>query len=163
VLTVGNNRQWARFCEAIDEPSLAQDPLFATPTLRIQNRDLLTPTLDAKFASETKAHWLERLESAEVPCGPVNELHEVFADPQVSQRGMLVSVDHALSAGLKLIANPIRYSATPLERYEPPPLLGEHTDNVLRELLGFTDTELDDLQRSGIIAHSGDPSRKESQ
>lgn len=150
MLTVGNNLQWRRFCAAIDHPELAEDPRFATAPLRIENREKLTPTLERIFASNTKAHWLAALEEADIPSGPVNELPEVFSDPQILERGMVVPVRHRASDSLKLIANPIRYSATPLTRYEAPPMLGEHTEAVLREILGLDPEEIENLRAAGI-------------
>jgi crotonobetainyl-CoA:carnitine CoA-transferase CaiB-like acyl-CoA transferase len=151
VLTVGNDFQWRRFCDAIGEAELAADPRFSKATSRIENRDLLTPRLEAKFASNTKAHWLDVLGRADIPSGPVNELDEVFADPQVRQRGMVVSVAHPISPSLPLIANPIRYSDTPLTRYDYPPTLGEHTVAVLREILGATTEEIEALKQAKAI------------
>ena len=151
VLTVGNDLQWRRFCEAVGEPALAADPRFMKATSRIENRELLTGPLEAKFASNTKAHWLEVLGRADIPSGPVNELDEVFADPQVRERGMVVSVPHPIAASLPLIANPIRFSDTPLTRYDAPPTLGEHTDAVLREVLGATTQEIEALKEAKAI------------
>jgi crotonobetainyl-CoA:carnitine CoA-transferase CaiB-like acyl-CoA transferase len=151
VLTVGNDSQWVRFCAAIGEPGLAADPRFASTTQRIENRDALTQALEAKFAIRSKAHWLEALERANVPCGPVNELDEVFSDSQVRDRGLTVSVSHPLSAALTLISNPLRFSDTPLGRYEPPPMLGQHTESVLRDLLGVSEAELLALKKAKAI------------
>lgn len=151
VLTVGNDAQWLRFCAAIDEPGLAADSRFSGVTSRIENRDALTPILEAKFATRTRAHWLQALERAEIPSGPVNELDEVFSDPQILERGMVVGVKHPVSEALSLIGNPIHYSETPLNRYESPPMLGEHTDLVLRELLGYSDAQIDALRQAKAI------------
>ena len=151
VLTVGNDLQWRRFCEAIGEPALAAEPKFMKATSRIENRDLLTPTLEAKFATSTKAYWLDVLGRADIPSGPVNELDEVFADPQVRARGMVVPVAHPVSPTLPLIANPIRFAETPLNRYDAPPLLGEHTEAVLRDVLGCTDDEIRALKQANAI------------
>jgi crotonobetainyl-CoA:carnitine CoA-transferase CaiB-like acyl-CoA transferase len=151
VLTVGNDAQWARFCEVIGHPELIADRRFAQATKRIENRDELTPTLEATFATRRKAYWLEILGKAEIPSGPVNELDEVFVDAQVRHRGMVVSVPHPFSAALTLISNPIRFSDTPLDRYEPPPTLGQHTEAVLRSLLGFTDAEIEALKEAKAI------------
>ncbi|TXS91888.1 CoA transferase [Parahaliea maris] len=151
VLTVGNNTQWLRFCDAIGEPQLANDERFAAPTSRIENRELLTPLLEEKFMSNTKAYWLDALEKADIPSGPVNELDEVFRDEQILSRGMLKSVKHPESADLPLISNPIQFSETPLDRYEAPPTLGEHTDMVLKDILGYTDDQIESLKASGAV------------
>ena len=151
VLTVGNDAQWLRFCAAVDEPGLAADPRFAGVTSRIENRDALTPILEAKFATRTRAQWLQALDRADIPSGPVNELNEVFSDPQLLERGMVVGVKHPMAEALSLIGNPIHYSATPLNRYESPPMLGEHTDLVLRELLGYSAAQIEALRQAKAI------------
>jgi crotonobetainyl-CoA:carnitine CoA-transferase CaiB-like acyl-CoA transferase len=151
ILTVGNDGQWIRFCSAIGQPALAADPRFVTATKRIENRDALTPTLESTFATRSKREWLEALERADIPSGPVNELNEVFADSQVRARGMTTSVQHALSTVLTLISNPIRFSGTPLDRYEPPPMLGQHTEAVLRDLLGISEAEMLALRQAKAI------------
>jgi crotonobetainyl-CoA:carnitine CoA-transferase CaiB-like acyl-CoA transferase len=151
VLTVGNDSQWARFCEVIGRSELSGDRRFDQATKRIENRQELTPMLEAIFVTRTKAHWLDRLAAAGIPSGPVNELHEVFADEQVGHRRMVVSVPHPISEELRLISNPIRFSETPLDRYEPPPMLGEHTEAVLRGLLGLTDAEIAALKKAKAI------------
>ncbi len=151
VLTVGNDLQWQRFCAAIGKPELLADARLRTATGRIENREALAPTLDAMFATRDKAHWLALLEQADIPSGPVNELPEVFADPQVRERGMVVSVPHPESASVDLIANPIRFSETPLDQYAAPPTLGQHTESVLRELLDVTDDELRKLKSEHVI------------
>ena len=151
ILTVGNDGQWIRFCEALEIPELAKDVRFASSPARIENRDQMTPVLEARFATNTKSHWLAKLTNAEVPCGPVNELSEVFADPQVRERQMMVDVVHPLLEKLHLIGNPIKMSETPLERYEAPPLLGQHTDEVLRNVLRMSDQEIGQLRSTGAI------------
>ncbi len=151
MLTVGNDAQWLRFCTAIDEPGLATDVRFAGATSRIENREALTPILEAKFAARTKAYWLEALERAKIPSGPVNELDQVFSDPQVLERRMVVGIRHPMSEVLSLIGNPIHYSETPLNRYDCPPMLGEHTELVLRELLGYSDSQIGALRQAKAI------------
>jgi crotonobetainyl-CoA:carnitine CoA-transferase CaiB-like acyl-CoA transferase len=151
VLTVGNDSQWLRFCSAIERPELAADQRFSGVTKRIENRQALSPTLEAMFLKRDRAHWLASLERADIPCGPVNELDEVFADTQVRERGMTIPVPHPLSAALMLIANPIHYSRTPLERYQAPPTLGQHTETVLSSLLGMSKSELLALRAARVI------------
>jgi crotonobetainyl-CoA:carnitine CoA-transferase CaiB-like acyl-CoA transferase len=151
VLTVGNDSQWVRFCSATNRPELATDPRFTTVVKRIENREALSPSLQAMFLQRDRAHWLATLEQADIPCGPVNELDEVFTDPQVRQRGMTVPVPHPMSAALTLIANPIHYSSTPLERYQAPPMLGEHTETVLMSLLGISRSEVLVLRAARVI------------
>ncbi len=151
MLTVGNDAQWRRFCAAIDQPSLADDARFSGVTRRIENREALTPILEVKFAAQTRAYWLNALERAQIPCGPVNELDQVFCDPQVIARGMIVGVKHPMAEALSLIGNPIHYSGTSLNRYEHPPMLGEHTELVLRDLLGYSAEQIGALKREKAV------------
>jgi crotonobetainyl-CoA:carnitine CoA-transferase CaiB-like acyl-CoA transferase len=151
MLTVGNDQQWKRFCEAIGEPSLAADERFSSTTRRIENRDAMTPRLVSIFLSRPKAYWLEALERADIPSGPVNELSEVFEYEPVCDRGMVVSVPHPVDPNLRLIANPIRFSRTPLDRYDPPPTLGAQTEAVLQDILNLSSEEVDSLRSAGAI------------
>jgi crotonobetainyl-CoA:carnitine CoA-transferase CaiB-like acyl-CoA transferase len=151
VLTVGNDIQWRRFCQAIGRAALTDDARFRTASKRIENRDALSPIVESAFATRTKAEWLAVLEQADIPSGPVNELPEVFADEQVRERGTVLQVEHPLFGHIPLIANPIRYSGTPLNRYQAPPMLGEHTESVIRELLGASDQDIADLRAKKVI------------
>ncbi len=151
VLTVGNDLQWRRFCAAIGKNPLYEDSRFRAATSRIENRDALSAILEPMFLARPKRHWLAILEQADIPSGPVNELPEVFDDPQVRDRDMVVSVDHPQAGAVSLIANPIRFSETPITRYDAPPTLGEHTDAVLREHLGLDDAHLAALRGRKII------------
>ena len=151
VLTVGNDSQWRRFCTAIGKEPLYEDPRFRAATSRIENRDALSAILEPLFLAQAKRHWLSLLERADIPSGPVNELPEVFDDPQVRDRDMVVSVDHPEAGTVRLIANPIRFSDTPITRYDAPPTLGEHTDAVLTEYLGFDEARLKALRDRKVI------------
>ena len=151
VLTVGNDLQWRRFCTAIDREQLFADPRFRLATARIENREALSSILDPMFLSRPKGHWLALLDQADIPSGPVNELPDVFNDPQVRDREMVVNVAHPESGTVALIANPIRFSDTPITRYEAPPMLGEHTDAVLKEILGLDDAWLASLRERSVI------------
>ncbi len=135
IVAVGNDRQFERFCTAIGVPELARETRFATNPERVRNRAPLIPQLAARVKSATRAHWLAALESAEVPCGPVNSLAEVFDNEQIKARQMKVTLSHPLSGKLDVVASPMRMSVTP-PRYDlPPPLLGEHNEEILAELL----------------------------
>ena len=135
ILAVGNDRQYAKFCGVAGRPELASDPRFATNQDRVRNRDVLVPLLEAVMKSRGKAQWLAALESVKVPCGPINNLAEVFADPQVKERGMVTTWAHPLQPQLHLVGSPVKLGATPVRNARPPPLLGQHTEEVLRELL----------------------------
>ena len=150
ILAVGNDGQFAKFCDVAQRPDLAVDPRFASNSGRVRHRALLVPVLAAILKSRSRAEWLDALETARVPCGPINDLAEVFADPQVQERQMTVAMLHPLSDELRLVASPIKLSATPVQYRRPPPLLGEHTDEVLRES-GLQPDEIEGLRRAGAI------------
>ncbi len=150
ILAVGNDGQFAKFCEVANRPELALDPRFARNADRVRNRAVLVPMLAALMRLRRKSDWLAALESAKVPCGPINDLAEVFADPQVQARGMTVALAHPLADDLRLVASPMKLAATPVQYRRPPPLLGEHTDEVLREL-GLTADEMAELRAIGAI------------
>jgi crotonobetainyl-CoA:carnitine CoA-transferase CaiB-like acyl-CoA transferase len=150
ILAVGNDGQFAKFCEVAGLAALAQDPRFARNADRVRRRDTLVPLLAGAMKQRNKADWLAALEAAKVPCGAINNLAEVFADPQVAAREMTVEVPHPLADALRLVASPIKLSATPVQYRHAPPLLGEHTDEVLREF-GWTDTQLAALRAQGVI------------
>ena len=151
IVAVGNDGQFARLCAVLGIAELATNPLFARNADRVRNRSTLVPILETLLRSRTKAEWLPLLEQATVPAGPINNLAEVFADPHVQARGMVDTWVHPLAAQLPLVASPIRMGATPVRRDLPPPLLGQHTSEVLRELLQLDDTQLAALRTSGAI------------
>lgn len=151
MLTVGNNTQWKRFCEVLGRPDLVTDPRFDTGPRRIVNRDALIPILTEVFLGRPATQWLRELDTADIPCGPINDLDDVFADEQVRHRGLKVEVPHKLAGKVSLLANPIRYSATPIDSAVPNPLLGEHTRSVLRDLLQMDDATIDRLAADQVI------------
>jgi crotonobetainyl-CoA:carnitine CoA-transferase CaiB-like acyl-CoA transferase len=150
IVAVGNDSQFVRFCEVIGRPELAADPRYARNAGRVRHRDELVPLLGAEMRRRPRASWLERLEAATVPCGPINDLAEVFADPQVRHRGMTVEVPHPLAGAVKLVASPMKLSATPVRYRHAPPLLGADGDEVLREF-GLDSTEIDALREARAI------------
>ena len=152
VLSIGNDPTFKRFCESFGLSHLFTDARFATNAARVENRALVTDTLTPVMKTKTTAEWVEKLEALKIGCGPINTLREVFADPQVRSRGVVVHMDHAAtSKGVDVIANPVRLSETPPDYRLPPPLLGQHTDEVLTERLGLTNAELEALRRDGVI------------
>ena len=151
ILAVGNDSQFAKFCEVAGAGELASDPRFMRNEGRVRHRDTLVPLLATLMTQRTKRDWLSALEAAKVPCGAINNLAEVFADPQVNARGMTVAVDHPLAGSLRLVASPMKLSATPVQYRRAPPLLGEHTDEVLRDL-GWSDAQRAALRAHGVIA-----------
>ncbi|MBL4611304.1 MAG: CoA transferase [Pseudomonas sp.] len=136
ILTVGNDSQFRRFCSVAGHPEWAEDPRFATNAQRVAHRDLLIPLIRQVTVFRITDQWMADLEQAGVPCGPVNDLAQVFADPQVLARGLKVRMAHPLSGEVDLVANPIRLSRTPVEYRLAPPLLGEHAAQILRDWLG---------------------------
>ena len=150
-VVAGNNKHFAALCKALGCQSLLEDDRFDTTAGRIANRAHLLPLLDEVFRTRPAAYWLDRLDAADVPTGPVNELPEVFANPQIQHRRMLVETEHPLAGAIKLLANPMRLSATPVTDYPAPPLLGQHTREVLSGLLGIDNARLDALAASHVI------------
>jgi len=134
-IAIGNDRQFVRLCEMLGKPELAVDGRFAANSGRVQNRDELIPLLKSIFSTRSVSEWLSVLEKAEIPCGPINNLEQVFSMPLVKEREMLVKMAHPTIGELPLIGSPLKMSETPVEYRLPPPLMGEHTEKVLRELV----------------------------
>lgn len=152
ILAVGNDAQFRRFCAFAGKPGLAEDPRFATNRERVRNREALVLVIEPLIREHPVRHWLDGLEAVNVPCGPVNSLDQVFADPQVIHRNMEIAMKHPLAdTDVRLIGNPIKLSATPVTYRHPPPLLGEHTDAVLEEVLGLGPEERNRLRAAKVI------------
>jgi crotonobetainyl-CoA:carnitine CoA-transferase CaiB-like acyl-CoA transferase len=157
ILAVGNDGQFGRFCEVVGRRELADDERFATNPSRVENRGVLIPLLGDLLRARSSADWLAALERAGVPCGPINDIEQLFAEPQVKARGLQIAIpdpDRAASdAGAPRpgVASPIHFSKTPIQYELPPPRLGQHTDEVLLEELGLDTAELERLRASGVI------------
>ena len=155
ILAVGNDTQYVKFCAVANRPELGVNPLFAKNRDRVLNRTQLVPILEAVLRTRSKADWLTALEAAKVPCGAINNLAEVFADPQIEVRGMVTEWQHPLKQGLRLVSSPLKLSATPVRTPEggglPPPQLGQHTDEVLRSVLNYTGQKLSELKSNRVI------------
>ena len=134
ILAIGNDGQFARFCDIAGHAAWAADPRFASNAARVSNRGELIPLLRQATVMKTTARWIALLENAAVPCGPINDLAAVFADPQVLHRGLRVDLPHAAGGTAPQVANPIRFSATPIGYRHAPPLLGQDTEAILGEL-----------------------------
>ncbi len=159
IVAVGNDGQFARFCEIIGKPELAADPAYATNAVRVANRAALVPIIIEAMAGRDTAALHAAFEAAGVPFGPINTLDEVFADPQVRARGMRLELDHPSAGSVPLVGSPIRYSDSTLEFERPPPLLGEHTAEVLQGVLGLDDGAIERLRRLfWITKMAGSPS-----
>ena len=144
ILTVGNDNQFRKFAEVAGCGEWAQDSRFATNKERVANRRQVT-------VFKTTAEWVSQLEAVGVPCGPINDLAQVFQDPQVQARGLAIELPHVLAGRVPQVASPIRLSQTPVEYRNAPPLLGEHTDEVLQRVLGLTAGALAGLRQSGVV------------
>ena len=151
ILAVGNDSQFVKFCAVAHMPELGVNPLFAKNRDRVTNRAQLVPMLETVMLTRTKADWLAALEAAKAPCGAINYLAEVFADPQVAARGMVTPWLHPLQSDLRLVASPMKLSATPPRNDRAPPLLGQHTDEVLREVLQMGVERLTGLKNAKVV------------
>lgn len=151
ILAVGNDPTFERFCKAFGVAHLLEDERFATNPKRVANRDLVTQTLTPVMTSRTTTEWVEALEREKIGCGPINTLKDVFADPHVQAREMVVKMQHGSGAAIEVIANPVKLSATPPDYRSAPPVLGQHNDAVLRGLLGMTEAEITTLREKGVL------------
>jgi crotonobetainyl-CoA:carnitine CoA-transferase CaiB-like acyl-CoA transferase len=152
MLAVGNDAQFARFCAAAGEPGLVQDPRFRTNRSRVAHRADLVPRVAGLIGRQTTRHWLAALEAAQVPCGPINDLAQVFEEPQVSHRALRFDLPHPLGGTVPGVRNPVRYSRSRPDDGRAPPLLGADTRAVLAERLGLDGATLDALAARGVIA-----------
>jgi crotonobetainyl-CoA:carnitine CoA-transferase CaiB-like acyl-CoA transferase len=150
VLAIGNDGQFARFCEVAGRPELSREARFETNAARVEHRGELVLALAPILAARETGEWIGALEAADVPCGPINDLAQVFEDPQVRHRGLRVDVPHPRCGTVPLVASPIRLSETPVH-HGAPPLLGEHTREVLVDILGMDEAEVEALRRRGVV------------
>ena len=151
VIAVGNDGQFQRLCAAAGQPALADDPRFATNAARVANRAELVTLLAKLVAGRSSREWIETLEAATVPCGPINDLAQVFADPQVRHRGMEMAASGPPGRSVPMVRSPIRLSETPVRSGAAAPSLGEHTEEVLSELLGMSPAEVAALRALGVV------------
>jgi crotonobetainyl-CoA:carnitine CoA-transferase CaiB-like acyl-CoA transferase len=151
ILAVGNDRQFAKFCDIAGCPELARDERFATNANRVRNREILVPMLQEVLLGRTTAEWVAPLEAAGVPSGPINNIAQTFEHPQVKHRKMKVDLPHPQSGTVPSVANPIKFSATPIDYRSAPPMLGQHTQDVLSLLAGLPEDEIAALRDKGII------------
>jgi crotonobetainyl-CoA:carnitine CoA-transferase CaiB-like acyl-CoA transferase len=150
VLACGNDAQFRKLCEVLNIATLASDERYTKNAARVRNRDTLLPLLQAEFSRQDRSHWVAALDAAGVPCGPINSVPEVFQDPQVQHRGMRINLPHPQAGTVPLLASPMRFSTHPIRHERHPPLLGEHTAEVLAEL-GFDARRIEALRLSKAI------------
>ena len=151
VLAVGNDGQYQSFCRVAGRPELAVDPRFRTNPERVRNRALLVPIVEEIVRQRPSRDWIDSLSRAGVPCGPINDLRQVFEDPQVLHRGIRIEIPHPAGVPCPTVASPMRFSSTPVEYDMPPPTLGQHTREVLSGTLGLSEGEIDELAARGVI------------
>ncbi len=151
MLAVGNDSQFANCCASLGCPEVAEDPRYSANSARIENRDELIQIIAGRLTGETTAYWLDRFASLHIPAGPINDLAQVFSDPVVAERRIVRSLNHSLAGEVPTVANPVRFSDTPVEYKLAPPVLGQHTAEVLKDDLGYSDKEIARLYDSGAI------------
>ena len=150
-IAVANQKLWVNFCKLIGKQEWTDDPRFASNPKRVENRDVLIPLVAEVLADKTCDEWVELFVAASIPCGPVNNMQSLFADPQVLHRGMRAEVPHPTIGTLQLAGIPIRHSETPATIRLPPPLLGEHTDEILADVLAYPPEKIEALRQQGAI------------
>jgi formyl-CoA transferase len=151
ILGVANEKQWGLLCDMLDRPDLKSDSRFATNGNRVANREILVAELNRMFAQRDANQWLAELVRAGLPCGRINSLPEVFSHPQAQARQMTLEIEHPTAGPLRLTGFPYKLSQTPAEIHRPPPMLGEHTDEVLTRVLGYSPDEVASLRGTGAI------------
>jgi formyl-CoA transferase len=151
IVACGNDGQYRHFVKAGAQEDLADDPRFASNPERVRHRDTLVPILSAMVAKKTKKEWIDALEQAGVPCGPINNFEEVFANEQVMARSIKMEMPHPKAGKVNLVRSPMRMSETPVVENRPPPLLGEHTEEILQERLRLSAAEMKALRDKGVI------------
>lgn len=153
IVAIGNDTQFDRFCAMAGRTDLSEDHRFDTNARRVENRETLVPILIEVFAARTSADWLSSLEAEKIGCGPINNLQQVFDDPHVKAREMVIDVDHPLTGekGASLIASPMKFSETPVQYRHAPPLVGQQTEEILHEQLGLTDDDIAALRAKDVI------------
>jgi len=150
-LAVGNDSLWKKFCRLMKLDKLMEDPRFSSNPLRVQNRDILFETLSGIFGSNTVKHWLNFFREAEIPSGPINTVEETLNAPQVGERGMIPEMNHPLAGIIRATGNPVNLSGISNAPMQPPPTLGQHTNDILKDILGFTDKKISRYKEEGII------------
>lgn len=151
MLTASREDDFKRFCAAIDRQDLLADPRFANRDRRSDNREALTGIINEHFGKDTVANWLAKLEEARIVSGPVLSLDQVFAHPQVKHREIAVEIEHPLSGETRVLRNPVHFSQTPISRYDAPPTLGQHTQEILSSLLYRDASQIEALRKAGVI------------
>jgi crotonobetainyl-CoA:carnitine CoA-transferase CaiB-like acyl-CoA transferase len=151
IVAVGNDQLWGRFCRVIGMPELTDDPRFKTNPLRVENRKECIEIIAPVMKTRPRDEWVRLLNDDAIPCAPINTMDEVFQNPQVLYRNMLVEMDHPKAGKIRLVGIPAKYSESKASVRLPPPVLGEHTHEVLVEVLGFSNGQIESLRADGVI------------
>ena len=151
IIAVGNDQLFAKLCKVLGIPEIAEDARFKTNPLRVKNRKECISVLAPILKTKKRDEWIKLLNAESIPCTPINTMDEVFTDPQVLHRNMLVEVDHPTAGKIKMVGVPVKYSEAEAVIRRPPPVLGEHTREVLNEILGYEDQRIEDLRSAGVI------------
>ena len=151
IIGAGNDRLWRVFCDRIGAPEWASDPRFDTNARRVEHREELVALIEARLQAKRRDEWIREFSAAGLPTGPINTIDQTFADPQVLHRNMVHEVDHPTAGRVRLVGIPVKFSDSPGAITEPPPLLGQHTAEVLGKLLGYSADEIDELRRQGVV------------
>jgi len=151
ILAVGNDSQFSKFCTTAGRPELAADPRFTTNAKRVENREALEAEITKLTKLKTKQEWIDKLHEVGVPCGQINDIAQAFADPQLQDRNMFQQLTSVSGTAVPLMNSPIHMPKTPTEGQKPPPMLGQHTDQVLQEFLGMTSEEIQSLRMDHIV------------
>jgi CoA:oxalate CoA-transferase len=151
ILAIGNDQHWKVFCQVVGRPEWITDPRFLSNAKRTENMPALRELLERLFSEHGSDYWLGVIEKAGIPCGPVNSIEQVVRDPQIGFRNMITSVDHPVAGELKMSANPIKMSRTPGRMRLAPPMLGQHSSEILKSYLKLTDETIEELKRDGVL------------
>ena len=151
ILACGNDNLFNKFCDVAGCAHLAKDPRFSTNAVRVDHRTEITQLLNEIFLTRPTREWVKMLDDAGVANGPINTIEQVFQEPQVLARGMKIELPHAVAGTVPLVASPMRFSATPIKHEMPPPALGQHTDEILAQVLSKTEAEIASLKAAGIV------------
>ena len=150
VITIGNDKQFEALCRVISKPELANDARFSVNSARVQNRGELISLIKPVFKARPVSEWLSEIGDS-FPCGRINNLEQVFSMPQVKEREMLIEMDHSRIGKLPLVGSPLKLSDSPVQYNSPPPLLGEHTENILADVLGYDPNQIKALKQAGAV------------
>jgi formyl-CoA transferase len=150
-LAIGNDGQWRQFCERAGKEEWAEDVRFQTNASRVKNREILVPLLEQLFSQDEIAHWLSMLEQVGVPCGAINTIDQILDDPQVQAREMVIQIPHPSAGSIRMVASPLKIPTAPMVVKLPPPMLGEHTEEILHQLLDFDQKTIEKLRMTSVI------------